>query len=398
MILNNVKKMSLKLIPVQNVTSLPDLSRPLGAKATRLKAAGGEFAIERLTLEGGRRSGVEMLVIDTGRVRAALLPTRGLSLWRANIDGLELGWRSPVDGPVHPQWVALAESGGLGWLDGFDELLVRCGLRNFGAPDFDPQTGRLLFPLHGRIGNLPTDQLEVELDTEHSLLHVRGVVNERRFLQYNLQLLASYTFSLGASTIEIRDTVTNVGDVPTTMQMLYHINVGKPLLEAGAKMHLAANKIVARNDHAAKDIRTWDTYNAPEVGYSEQVYFSSPSAIDNGWTTALLHCADASRGFAVHYKTDTLPYFTQWKNTVGERDGYVTGLEPGTGFPNPRSFEDKQKRTVALNGNASIEFQLKLEGITRGSRVQEVVSSLQSKTGRQIQTADFDSDWCLPKG
>ena len=50
---------------------------------------------------------------------------------------MELGWKSPVHGPVHPNFVPLNEPSGLGWLDGFDELFVRCGLESNGAPDFD---------------------------------------------------------------------------------------------------------------------------------------------------------------------------------------------------------------------------------------------------------------------
>ncbi len=85
-------------------------------------------------------------------------------------------------------------------------------------------------------------------------------------------------------------------------------------------------------NHAADDLDDWSTYLPPTPGYVEQVYFSSPTAAADGWATTLLASENRSRGFAVHYKTDTLPYFSQWKNTVGSADGYVTGLEPVTAF------------------------------------------------------------------
>ena len=40
-------------------------------------------------------------------------------------------------------WVPLTEPSGLGWLSGFDELMVRCGLESNGAPDFD-DSGQML--------------------------------------------------------------------------------------------------------------------------------------------------------------------------------------------------------------------------------------------------------------
>ncbi len=388
--------MPISLPTARRTSTVPNLAQPLSSQAQVLKAAGGEFRVERLILEGGRRDGVEVLLVDTGRVRAALLITRGLSLWRANIDGLDCGWKSPVDGPIHPQWVPLSEPGGLGWLDGFDELLVRCGLRSFGAPDFDAKSGRLLWPLHGRIGNLPTENLEIELDSAHSLLMIKGQVSEQRFLQNNLQLFAQYTFSLNSNVIEVHDRVLNGSDVPGAMQLLYHINVGAPLLGAGAKLHLPADRIVARDAHAAEDIKDWATYRGPTAGYVEQVYFSSPKAID-GWVPSLLTTADSSKGFAVHYKPETLPYFSQWKNTVGERDGYVTGLEPGTGFPNPRSFEDTNGRVVQLAPGESKEFHLKLEGIASAERVKQLSSRIATANGTSTQTVAMDTKWCVPR-
>ena len=388
--------MLIKLPPARAVADVPSLSQPLAAGSQLFKVAGGEFRVERLALEGGRRAGVEVVLVDTGRVRAAVLPTRGMSLWRANVDGIELGWQSPIKGPIHPQWVALSEPSGLGWLDGFDELLVRCGLRSFGAPDFDAQTGRLTSPLHGRIGNLPADKLEIEVDSAHSLLHVRGRVAESRFLQYDLQLDATYTFSIGATTIAVHDHVRNNSDGPANVQLLYHINAGAPLLSKGAQLHLDADRVVARDAHAAEGLSDWPSYAAPTAGYTEQVYFSQPRADAQGWASTMLTSADRARAFAVHYEAKTLPFFTQWKNTVGENDGYVTGLEPGTGFPNPHSFEKEKGRVVKLDAGSGIDFNLKLEGISSSERIEQLASTLREQTGK-VEQAEFDADWCLPR-
>ncbi|MFM8826111.1 MAG: DUF4432 family protein, partial [Actinomycetota bacterium] len=49
------------------------------------------------------------------------------------------------------------------------------------------------------------------------------------------------------------------------------------------------------------------------------------------------------------------------KNQGGLADGYVTGLEPGTNYPNPRSFEETQGRVVPLAPHASVSFDLAVE-------------------------------------
>ena len=387
--------MSVKLPEAIEVSTRPDLSQSLTSPTT-IQTAGGEFQIQRLRLTDGASCGVELLLVDSGKVRAAICPTRGLGLWKANIEGLDCGWKSAVEGPIHPSFVALDDGSGLGWLDGFDELLVRCGLRSFGAPDFDEQ-GHLQFGLHGRIANLPARNVQVNVDQEHSLLEVIGEVHESRFLQYNLRLKAKYVFAIGEPTIEVRDTVVNAGATATAMQMLYHINVGAPLLEAGAKFHISADRAVARDERAAKDLRDWATYRAPTAGYQEQVYFYQGKPESRGWAKSMLSNKDASKGFAVHYHTETLPFFTQWKNTVAESDGYVTGFEPGTGFPNPRSFEEEQGRVPQLGPGESVDFLLKLEGLATSESVAARASEVQGLAGSDMQTVDFDAAWCTPR-
>src|SRR5437762_623923 len=114
------------LIDAENNLNEPEFS--LGPKDVAGAPTG--FAISRRRMKGGVRQGVDLVEIDNGKLRVAVLPTRGMGLWKAWLGKLEIGWQSPIKGPVHPQFVPLMEPGGLGWLDGFDELLVRCGLES----------------------------------------------------------------------------------------------------------------------------------------------------------------------------------------------------------------------------------------------------------------------------
>lgn len=381
--------------PAPLCTASPlDLTAPLN-HSTRIDCAGGSFEIARLQLTDGASQGVELWVVDTGRVRAAICPTRGMSLWKAHIDGDALGWNSPVRGPIHPSLVPVSEPSGIGWLDGFDELLVRCGLRSFGPPEFGP-SGGLQFPLHGRIANLPARNVQFEIDVDQSLLHVTGEVHETRFLQYNLHLNVRYSFAIDQPKITIHDTVTNAGTAPATMQLLYHVNLGAPFLQAGSKLHINADRMVARNLHSAKDLANWPTYLAPTVGFAEQVYFSASRGDASGWAKCLLATPDSKRGVALHYRTDTLPYFSQWKNTVADQDGYVTGLEPGTGFPNPRSFEEAKGRLVELQGGESREFRLAIERVGSADQIAAVKNEI-AAGGDPPTTAVSDPEWCTPE-
>ncbi len=66
--------MKLELAPPLLVEQPADLSQPLGETATRAKSAGGTFAVQRYRFTAGKREGVELVVVDSGKVRAAILP------------------------------------------------------------------------------------------------------------------------------------------------------------------------------------------------------------------------------------------------------------------------------------------------------------------------------------
>src|SRR5439155_3739923 len=99
---------------------------------------------------------------------------------------------------------------------------------------------------------------------------------------------------------------------------------------------------------AAKGIDTLETYAGPVAGYAEQVYCYDPAADASGRTLAMLYNRAATQGIVVRFNRSELPCFTVWKNTGAVEDGYVTGLEPATNFPNFKTFERQQGRVQHL--------------------------------------------------
>ena len=325
-----------------------------------ISAGLGELAVRATRLRGGLCDGVLQVELVAGANRAIVLPDRGLGIWKMHVGPVELGWQSPVAGPVHPRFVPLAEPSGLGWLDGFDELVARCGLVNNGAPDFDP-TGRLTHGLHGRIANLPAHDVVVTLDDSAGTVTLNGVVDETRFLVHSLRMTTSLVLHACTPRLAWTDTVENRADRPTTMQMLYHVNLGPPLLGAGAEVVVPLAELAPRDAAAAADVSAWNRYAAPRPGRGEDVHFMRLVPDPTGRATALLVAPDGAQATSLSWRTAELPCFTLWKNQGGLADGYVTGIEPGTNYPNPRSFEEQQGRVVPLAPHASIAFDLALE-------------------------------------
>jgi hypothetical protein len=314
------------------------------------------------------REGVEVVEIDNGALRATVLPTRGMGLWRVECGELSLGWRSPVRGPVHPAFVPLYRGDGCGWLTGFDELLVRCGLESNGAPVFGSH-GEVLHPLHGRIANLPARKLELEIDASAGVIRLRGTVDESRLYGQKLQLVSTIEMPLGSRELRIRDEIANTSALPAELALLYHVNFGPPLLEAGSKVVAPVRTLVPQTTQAAEGIGTWDTYASPEAGFFEQVYLFELASDAAGSTGAMLRNAHGNLGARLRFNCQELPCFTVWKSTEPASDGYVTGLEPSLNFPNPRAFEQRQGRLRRLAPGEVYRCSLSLEALVDAHQV-----------------------------
>ena len=365
----------------------------IGPETLKGKATG--CAVTKRRLRGGLSDGVDVVRITGGEFSFDVVPTRGMSLWKAWLGELEIGWRSPVRGPVHPYFVPLMESGGLGWLDGFDELLVRCGLESNGAPDFD-EHGILRYPLHGRIGNRPAHYVEVAIDDETGEIALTGVVEETRFHFLKLRMTSTVTIRAGEPGLRIHDRVENLSASAAEIQMLYHVNFGEPLLEAGSRCIAPVKTVVPRTPRAAAGIANWDSYEAAVAGYEEQVYFLELLAENDGATRTMLKNARGDLGVSLSFNIQQLPWFTLWKNTTAAADGCATGLEPGTNFPNPRSYEGQQGRVVRLAPFGEVGFDLGLEfhtGVAQVGRAEAAIAALQN--GVQPTVYDQPQEgWC----
>jgi hypothetical protein len=300
------------------------------------------WSVKKSTLRGGVSDGVDVVELNNGRLAVSILPTRGMGLWRGTCDGLELGWRSPVALPVNPAFANLVERDGAGWLMGFNEWLCRCGLNMNGPPGSDGT-------LHGRIANLPAHYVEVAIVTDgQGTISVTGMVDETMMFGPSLRLKSTVETTAGSNRLTVIDEITNLAGVQSELELLYHTNMGRPFLEPGSRFVAPVITVVPRDRMAAEGIDSFDTYAAPLAGYAEQVYYFDLAADREGRTQALLKSAHGDKGVSVAFDKRQLPCFALWKNTQAEADGYVTGLEPATNFPNLKGFERKQGRVVVL--------------------------------------------------
>lgn len=349
--------------------------------------AGSPWSVRKYTLRGGMQEGVDVVEVDNGKFRFAVLPTRGMGIWKGRCGAVDLGWDSPVKDPVHPAHVNEPENGGLGWLKGFNEWIVRCGLSSHGAPALDPGRGNenggpgVLLPLHGKIANIPARRVEVEVNAEGIV--VRGQVDEVAMFGPSLRLDTEIRTDFESGAVTIDDTVSNLGRTPTEHQLLYHVNYGPPLLQNGSTFVAPVDEAGPRDPRAAEGMANYDRFGGPRPAFAEQAYYLRlRGRKQNQETLALLRDAKGVRGSALRFNLADFPCFTLWKNTASREEGYVTGLEPATGFPNPRPVERERGRVPLLPGRQSRKTSMRVEVLETEEAVRSVEAEIKALQGR----------------
>jgi hypothetical protein len=354
------------------------------------------WGVKKYTLYGGKQEGVDAIEVDNGQLRFVVIPTRGMSVLKIESGDVRLGWDSPVKEVVHPQFINLESRGGLGWLEGFNEWMVRCGLEWAGHPGRDKFRNHvgdeveMDLTLHGKIGNIPATELEVLIEAgTPPRIHIRGLVEERMFHGPKLSFWANVSTELGSNSVRFDDTITNQGSHDQEFQIIYHVNFGPPLLEAGSSFAGAIERVTSFNDHSAKSVQEYRDYAGPQPGFIEQVYCLNPLAGPDGRTELMLQNANGDRGVSLAFPVAQLPCVTLWKNLAAEAEGYVTGIEPGTGFPYTRRLERVGGRVPKLVPNETRQFTIDVTIFPDRESVTTARHRVESIQGEIKTTIDF---------
>ena len=345
--------------------------------------------IEKRRLEGGVSDGVDIVTVDNGALSFTIVPTRGMGIWKGEFKGLQLGWKSPVENLVHPHYINLETRGGMGWLYGFNEWIVRCGLESFGPPGVDVITdeegNKIEVPLtlHGRIANIPADTVKVRVASGSTLeLEVEGTVYERTLFGPSFKLTNVTSTSLNSNTVRLTDVIENLKSTIEEMQVLYHCNYGVPFLEEGARVVAPFKTVAPRDAPSVEGIDEFDVYGPPESGFVDQVYFCELLGDEDGRTCVALIDRNEEKAVSMSFSVEELPCFTIWKHTDSLENGYVTGLEPGTSFPNLKTFERKRGRVVKLGAGQKYEVHIEFSVHLGREEVDEVKDRIEGIAGR----------------
>ncbi len=293
----------------------------LTAYTSTLSSIGG---MRPFIYDHGKVKGMRGIDVLTGSgLRFTIWPDRSLDIGPAWFNDKPVSWQHPALGT--PSYY---EPDGLGWLRTFGGgLLTTCGLMHIGAPDkYKGQS----HGLHGRIAHIPADNLRMwqEWQGEDYMLIVEGEIRQSILFGENLLLKRRIESTLGSKQLILKDTVLNEGSQPTPHSLLYHCNIGFPIVSPASHLIIEDEKVEPRTPVAAAGLADHACFETPNAGYEEQVFFHYPKVDSDGFAVAALYNPDLQFGIRLQWTADTMPVLTQWK-MMGKGE-YVCGLEPGT--------------------------------------------------------------------
>jgi len=331
--------------------------------------------IRLMELQEGNEKGVGIAEMRSGSgFRVIILLERGMDIGYAEYKGIPLCWRSAI-GDAHP---AFFEPEGLGWLRTFyGGLMNTCGLTYAGAPceDQGKQLG-----LHGRASHIPARNIcsEAEWKKDDYFITLKGKLREAVVFGENILLSRTITMKMGENRLFVHDTVENMGYQTTEHMILYHVNVGFPVLDDGAQMISPTISVVPRDVEAEKGKEEYNKFSAPIPGFKEKVYLHKVKADKNGF----VHSAIVNRSFNggqgiglyIKYPVKEMPFLTEWK-MMGEGI-YVVGMEPANCFVTGRAAARKDGTLQFLKPGEKREYALEIGVLASNEEILEFEKKL----------------------
>lgn len=289
--------------------------------------------VEEHRLVGGKGDGMRLFEITNGKgLEMTVSPDRNGDISRLRFQGINMSYLSPC-GYVAPAYYDRTESN---WLKSFTAgYLTTCGLQAVGSPCVDE--GEVL-PLHGSIANQPAEHAYWEEDEKEIRIHT--TTKDEVIFGRKLTLRRTIAVSKEENRFSIEDEIENTGDQTEPLEILYHMNMGYPLLDEDSVITIPSAEVLPRDDHAAEDIANWMHMEKPQAGYQERCYYHK---FPDGKGFASIWQSKLNIGLEISFDAKELDGFVEWK-MMGVRD-YVLGLECGNCYPDGR---DVMRRTGML--------------------------------------------------
>ena len=261
-------------------------------------------SIRRYTLSEGREKGLDVLDCDNGKIRFLLNVSKACDIMQLYHEGQNISFISKNGFTKRETPFLRRFEGG---------MLYTCGLDSVG--------GREGYELHGTLHNIPAEIIRAECNENG--ITVEAIIRDTALFGKNLVLKRKIFTAIGGDSVTLEDTLVNEGYKTEEYCLLYHINVGYPMLDDGVKVIADVESYTPRTAWAKQNEATMYEMNASTPNQEETCYFLNLKKPE-----ITLVNGKIGKKFTVFYSNDTLPHFVEWKSMAS--GDYALGLEPCT--------------------------------------------------------------------
>ncbi len=285
-------------------------------------------SIQRYTITEGREKGLDVIDCNNGKLRFLLNVTKALDVMQLWHEGQNMSF-------VSKNAFTAREIDFLNRFEG--GMIYTCGLDNMGRRDG--------YILHGTHHNQNAEIIHAECNEDG--ITVEAIVRETALFGQNLVFRRKVFTAIESGSVSIEDTIENAGHSEASYGILYHINLGYPMLDKDTKIVADCEAINARTQFATDNIDSAFNMTDSVVGQDEMCYYLTL----NKPKISLVN-EKIGKSFTVAYSKETLPYFLEWKSMAS--GDYALGLEPTTSI-----LDDEFKyKTLAPNEKKTFNITL----------------------------------------
>lgn len=218
-------------------------------------------------------------------------------------------------------------------------MFFTAGLENICAPCTVDGTE---YPMHGRIRTTPAEHLSAGAawEGEDYVLRISGEMREGELFGENLVLSRSLETVLGQKSLTLTDEIENQGFRDEPLMLLYHINIGYPLLDEGTRLLAPTRSVTPRDQAASGHEDRWNLMDPPRDNEPEYVFIHDMAWDSKGNGVVCVVNDRLKLGLKIQFTGEHLPYFMEWKSTAS--GDYVLGLEPANSSVYGRPYHEAE--------------------------------------------------------
>ncbi len=261
-------------------------------------------SVRRYTLTEGRERGLEVIDCDNGKLRFLINATKACDIMQLYHEGQNMSFVSKNGFTKREIPFLRRFEGG---------MVYTCGLDSVG--------GREGYELHGSFHSTEGEIVRAECTDEEIV--VEANIRDTSLFGKNLVMKRKISSKIGRDSVKIEDTLVNLGYKEEEYCLLYHINVGYPMLDDGGKILAEVDEVISRTEWSKKHENSILETTMPVDNGEEFCYFLRLKKPEVSLVNEKI-----GKTFTVSYSKDTLPHFVEWKSMVS--GDYALGLEPCT--------------------------------------------------------------------